>query len=62
MKDSAAWDRLKSIADDVIVSLLAADGVKLVLRPYHRKAGDPRFPELNVEGDNEMVPSDPSSA
>lgn len=62
MIDSAAWDRLKSIADDVIVSLLAADGVKLVLRPYHRKAGDPRFPELNVEGDNEMVPSDPSSA
>lgn len=62
MNDSAAWDRLKSIADDEIVSLLAAGRVKLVLRPCHRKPGDPRFPELNFEGDNRLVPSDSSSA
>lgn len=62
MKDSAAWEHLKSIANDQIVYLLASGGVKLVLRPYHRKPGDPRFPELDVEGDNEMVSSDPSSA
>jgi hypothetical protein len=63
MKDSRAWAELKRIADHDIVSLLAAGQVKLVLRPHHRKPGDPRFPELNFKGDDgEPTAPDASSA
>ncbi|KAK0743438.1 hypothetical protein B0T18DRAFT_468741 [Schizothecium vesticola] len=63
IKDSSAWAALKSIADHEIVSLLAAGQVKLVLRPHHRKPGDPRFPELNFKGDDgEPTAPDASSA
>ncbi|KAK1827341.1 hypothetical protein QBC39DRAFT_437289 [Podospora conica] len=57
MNDGQAWEALKMLPTDEIVSLLAEGRVKLVLRPYHRKPGDPRFPELGFEGDiEEMVP------